>query len=149
VQFWSSGVTPSPEDRVVDRLAVDQVLASLKHTYRDAITALALADDYAKGAELLGLNYTAFTARLSIARRQILTLWHEGETPHRVRRTDRRVESHTGELATHCGNGHEWTPENTRWAQTMQRGKPKRRRFCRRCEHERAIRRRITQSEGA
>lgn len=131
--YWSSNVTHFPDDRIVEDIAVGQVLATLKPIYRAAVTALAVADDYVKAADLLGLKYSAFTARISVARRQLLALWHEGETPRPVR-TDRRVESHSATLATHCGNGHEWTPENTRAETKLVRGKPKHRRFCRECE---------------
>jgi hypothetical protein len=141
-KFWGSGVTPSHEDGIVERVAADQVLGTLTATYRDAITALALTDDYLKAANLLGINYSAFTVRIATARRRILALWHEGETPHRTRRTDRRVESHSATLATHCGRGHEWTPENTRIRHRMVRGNPKRDRTCRQCEHDRGAARR-------
>jgi hypothetical protein len=141
-QFWGARVTPSHEDRVVERIAADQVLATLTATYRDAITALALTEDYLKAANLLDINYTAFTMRIRTARQQILALWHEGETPHRTRRTDRRVESHSATLAAVCSNGHEWTPENTRTRHRMVRGNPKRERTCRQCEHDRGAARR-------
>jgi hypothetical protein len=141
VQFWSSPVVPSHEERIVERIAVHQVLGTLTDVYRDAITALAIGDDYMRAADLLGIKYPALTQRLITARRQLLALWHEGETPHRSKRVDRRVEAHGQQLATHCGNGHEWTPENTRIANAMLRGKPQRRRFCRECERARGRRR--------
>lgn len=146
VTYWGSTVTRSHEDGVVERAAVDQVLASLKPIYRDAITALALMEDYAKAAEMLGLRYSAFTVRISVARRQILALWHEHETPPATRHTDRRVGSRTTELATHCGNGHPWTAENTRMAHSMKNGKTRHRRFCRECERDRSVRRQLEAS---
>lgn len=141
VQFWGRMVDHFPEDRIIEGIAADQIVTTLSPTYWDALLALAVCDDYKAGAEHLGINYGAFVARVNTARKQVLALWHEGETPHRTRRTDRRVESHTAELATQCGAGHEWTPENTRWAQDMRKGKPRRRRFCRQCERDRSSRR--------
>lgn len=141
VQFWGSAVTPSPEESIVEHIAVRQVMAKLKPIDRDAVVALAVHDDYVRAADALGLNYTALTVRLSAARKRALGLWHEGETPYRPRRTDRRVESHITPLATLCGQGHEWTPENTRIRHRTMRGKPKRERVCRQCERERTMRR--------
>jgi hypothetical protein len=137
VKFWGSGVTPSHEDSIVERVAAEQIMPTLTDIYRDAVIALAVHDDYVLAADSLGLKYSALTARLSVARRQLLELWHEGETPHRTRRTDRRVESHSATLAAVCGRGHEWTPENTLTRHRMVRGAPKHERVCRQCEHDR------------
>ncbi|MEV8636555.1 hypothetical protein AB0395_33400 [Streptosporangium sp. NPDC051023] len=141
VAYWYSPVQPSHEERIVERLAVGQVLARLTPTYRDAVAALATADDYVKAAELLGIGYKALVARVGTARKTVLRLWHEGETPRRVRRTDRRVGVHGVELATHCPHGHEWTPENTQVRYRILRGKRHRSRVCRACQHERSVRR--------
>jgi hypothetical protein len=141
MRFWGSGVTSSHEDGVVERVAVGQVLRTLPDIYRDAIVALAVGDDYMRAAELLGISYKALVARIGVARRSLLELWHEGETPHRTKRVDRRVEVHGQELATQCGNGHDWTPENTRIRHRMVRGKPKRGRVCQACERARSRRR--------
>lgn len=142
-QFWGRMVEHFPEDRIIDSIAADQIVATLTPTYWDALLALAVCDDYKAGAEHLGISYVAFVARVNVARKRVLALWHEGETPHRTRRTDRRVESHSAELATHCGNGHEWTPENTREATDMRNGKVRKRRFCRACESVRSARRQV------
>lgn len=149
VAYWGSRVEPSHEDRIVEKIAADQVLATLGGPCRDAVVALAVHDDYLKAAESLGIRYTALTARMRTARAQFLGRWHEGETPHRPRRVDRRVESHSKESATHCGNGHEWTPENTRNATTMAQGKPKHRRFCRECERDRGRAKGAARLDGA
>jgi hypothetical protein len=141
VQFWHGQVTPSHEDKVVEKLAATQVFAVLRGPYRDAVLALAVHDDYRKAAEALGISDKALRFRLGRARRRFLIEWHEGETPRRSRRTDRRVEAHGKALATACGNGHPWTPENTRTEDRMVRGKPQHRRVCRACERDRAARR--------
>lgn len=135
--YWAARVEPSHEERIVERLAVEQVLAKVTGVYRDAVVALAVHDDYAAAANALGIKYTALTLRLTTARRTYLRHWHEGETPRRTARTDRRVESHGVELADHCGKGHEFTPENTYIRHRVLRGKPHRSRVCRACEHKR------------
>lgn len=137
VMFWGSAVTPSPEDWIVESAAVSQVIATLTPTYRDALVALAVHDDYMLGAASLGINYKAFVARIGVARKQVLTLWHQGETPRRQRRTDRRVEAHGRVLATHCAHGHEWTPENTLTRHRMRQGKRHTSRACRACDRAR------------
>lgn len=141
VQFWGPRVVASHEDRIVERLAAQQVMTRVTGAPREAVLALAACDDYPAAAEALGISYTALTVRLSTARRQFLGLWHEGETPHRPRRTDRRVEAHGKELDTHCGGGHEWSPENTRTSRVTVRGRVRTRRTCRACEHDRGQRR--------
>jgi hypothetical protein len=141
--YWADfAVTPSHENQVVESIAAGQVIAPLTPTYRDAIVALAVHDDYRLAAQALGLKDKAFQFRISAARRQILARWFEGETPHRPRRTDRRVGVHGKPPATCCSKGHEWTPENTYVRRRLLRGKPHTSRVCRACEHDRgAVRR--------
>lgn len=143
VRFWYSPVQPTHEEWIVERLAVEQVVDTLTPTYRAAIAALAVHSDYQAGADSLGISYKAFVARIGVARKQTHALWHEGETPRQVRTTDRRVEARGKELATHCEKGgHEWTPENTRIRQRIVRGKLRKERVCRACEHDRSAKRR-------
>lgn len=143
MQFWFPTVVRSHEDRIVERIAVHQVLAVLTPTYRDAVVALAAHDDYRRAAEGLNLQDSAFRQRMTTARRRVLAAWFEGETPQKIRTTDRRVEVHGKPLATHCEKGgHEWTPENTRIRQRIVRGKLRKDRVCRACEHDRSQARR-------
>lgn len=137
VQFWGSPVTPSPEEWVVERLAARQVMAVVSGIYADAITALAVHNDYQAAASALGISYSAFKERIIQARKRLHAAWLEGETPRRDRRTDRRVEAHGKELASHCRAGHEWTPENTYIRHRRLRGKPHKSRVCRACEADR------------
>ena len=146
-QFWYSPVQPSHEERIVERLAVEQVVDTLTDTYRDAIAALAVHGDYQLGADSLGIGYKAFVARIGVARKQTHALWHQGETPRKIRTTDRRVGVHGQQRATHCSNGHEWTPENTHLRHRILRGKRHTSRNCKACEHDRGIERRSARNK--
>jgi len=138
VQYWEDHkVAPSHEPKIVEGLAAHQVVETLTPVYRDALVALAVHGTYQDAAEALGISYVAFKARITTARKQILARWFEGETPRRTFHTDRRVGVAGKELATHCSNGHEWTPENTRIRRRTLRGKPHKSRACRACERDR------------
>lgn len=131
VQYWT--VLPAtPEEGLIERIAVAQVLGTLTGTYRDAIVALAVHGNYQAAADALGIQYKALVARIGTARKQIRTLWFAPETAPPIKGTDRRVGSYGKQLATHCREGHEWTPENTYW----RAGRNGRRnvRTCRACE---------------
>lgn len=100
--YWLSTVTQSPEDHIVERAALPQILATLPESQREAVAAFAAWDgDRPKAALALAINEKAFDRRLLMARRACLALWLEGETPRRVlkRHPDRR--NHRGELAPH------------------------------------------------
>ena len=141
VKFWYSPTAPSHEERIVERIAIEQVLGTLKPIYQDAVTSLAVHDDYRRAAEGLNLKDKAFRFRISTARKSVLALWFEGETPRKLRQTDRRVGVHGQELATHCSNDHEWTPENTYVRSRILRGKRHTSRVCKACEHDRSVER--------
>jgi DNA-directed RNA polymerase specialized sigma24 family protein len=130
-EFWWHG-TVQFEDQLVERLAVAPIIATLTDTERAAVIALAVHDDYLAAADALGLKMSTLTVRLSNARRRFCRRWFYPEAPPKVKGTDRRVEAHGKPPATHCGSGHEWTPENTRWRKS-QSG-----RTCRACERARA-----------
>lgn len=50
---------------------------------RDVLTALAVHDDVRDAAAALGMVHSSFRTYLSTARRAVLALWHDWETPHR------------------------------------------------------------------
>lgn len=87
----------SPEDGVVDRLALSQIWPRLSETHRMVLTAMAVHADNVTAAEAVGKTYATFNSHLRNARREFLTLWHEGELPSRVwgkadrRRSQRRT----------------------------------------------------------
>lgn len=90
--YWCLARTaPSPEDGVVERVALAQIWPRLTEGHRRALLALAAFDDYAEAAAALGLTYSAFRQAVGAARLRFLALWHEGETPSRVWGRDRRI----------------------------------------------------------
>lgn len=90
VKYWHRPPTVI-EPRIVERFTLAQIWPALTPRQQDAITALAVHDDYALAAEALGIKPHTFIARIGRARRQFLELWHEGEQPSRMWRATRRV----------------------------------------------------------
>lgn len=97
-RYWWTATTPtpSPERRVIERLAVRQILPRLSPRQREALTTLAALGDYRLAAHAMGVTFGTFTVTISAARRRFLELWHEGEMPSKQWRTDRRVRSRNG-----------------------------------------------------
>lgn len=84
-RYWDHGrVTPSPEDGVVDRLAVRQIWPYLSLTHRQILSALAVHGDFAAAAASLGKTERAYACALHRARREFYRLWHEHEAPPRM-----------------------------------------------------------------
>jgi DNA-directed RNA polymerase specialized sigma24 family protein len=112
VQYWY--VRPERADEgIVERAAVHQIMATIPELYREAVVALAVHDDYQVAAESLGIKYSAFTARMTVARRKFRMYWFAPETAPPIKGTDRRVRSYSTEPRTHCAKaGHELTPDN-------------------------------------
>jgi hypothetical protein len=102
--FWMehSAPTPSPERRIVERLALAQIMPLLTPRQRDVITALAAHGDYQLGADAIGLTRNAFVAIASDARSRFRAWWHEGEAPSGHWRRDIRRSS-TGAVAKKSG----------------------------------------------
>lgn len=84
-RYWSAAAShsPGPETAVTDRVALAQILPRLRPVNQQAIAALTDHDDYGLAAEALGISRRHFVGRISTARREFLSLWHEGETPSR------------------------------------------------------------------
>lgn len=95
-RYWNPTHAPSPESRVVEREALAQIWELLRPSEQRALNALAATGDYARAAEAAGVTGATFTVLISTGRRRFLAAWHEGETPSRVWRTDRRVSSRSG-----------------------------------------------------
>lgn len=138
--YWYQPPAEPWEDRVIERIAAEQIIAKVKPHELDAVLALAAHGDYQAAADALGLKYTALTVRLSGARKTFRQHWYAPEVAPRMKGTDRRVGSRTAELRTHCSKGHEFTPENTYWRAPRVPGRA-RSRYCKQCESERGQRR--------
>lgn len=82
-QYWELGrVTPSPEDAVVDRLALRQIWPRLALRHQRALYALAIhGGDHHAAAASLGQTLNSFRTYLKEGRRAYRALWHEHETP--------------------------------------------------------------------
>lgn len=129
-QYWFVPAS-DPEEAFVERLAVGQVLDTLKQIDRETILALAVHDDYRRAAESLGLKYATFTQRMSVARRAFRRQWFAPDPAPPIRGTDRRVEAYDKAPQTHCLRGHEMSGDNVRLRRD---GKG---RVCRACERDR------------
>ncbi|MET7867947.1 hypothetical protein [Micromonospora taraxaci] len=79
----------SPEDGVVDQVAVTQIWPTLTEGQRSALFALAVHGSYEAAANALGLSRAAFKQLVSTGRRRFLRRWHQGETPSRLWRATR------------------------------------------------------------
>lgn len=94
--YWrdQSGPTPPAEERIVERLALAQIWATLSPDEREALTVLAVTNSQRGGAEMLGVHYMTVGKWVRRGRTAFLALWHEGETPSRLWRRDRRERRH-------------------------------------------------------
>lgn len=147
VQYWY--VRPERTDDIItERTAVHQIMATIPELYREAVVALAVHGDYKTAADSIGIKYTTFTMRMTVARRRFRTHWFAPETAPPVKGTDRRVGSRNTELRTHCTADHELTPDNI-----YRRPNPKpghrSERTCKKCEQERSQRRVAARRQGA
>ncbi len=78
---WHARPTTSPEEVVVDQLALQQVWPLLTEREQHAVTALAALGSNRAAAAALGCTIAAFDNRMSRARRRLLAAWYEHETP--------------------------------------------------------------------
>lgn len=145
--YWYEPPAQPWEERIVERLAVEQILPTVRPRHVEALLSLAAHGDYAAAATGLGLRYSTLTMRLAQARKAFRAHWYAPDTAPATKGTDRRVGSYAKPLATHCSRGHEWTPENTRWDRGRTAASAKARR-CRACEADRGRTRRVVK-EGA
>lgn len=76
------GDTSGPQDRVVERVAVEEVRASLSPLNQRVLDALAACmGDLDAAAVVADLKSRKLRSQVLIARAAFLALWHEGETP--------------------------------------------------------------------
>ncbi|GAA0952454.1 hypothetical protein [Virgisporangium aurantiacum] len=90
--YWQAiaTATESYEDRIIDAIAVRQIISTLRYPHLQVIRALADYDDYTLAAESLGKARHGFVTTLCTARQLCLQLWHEHETPSRIWGHDHR-----------------------------------------------------------
>lgn len=88
VRYWESAARTPFEERVVERVALAQVWSSLTLSQQQAVMALALSEGYEQAVQQLGIRRGTFAARLHHGRQAFAELWHEHETPRRVRRNE-------------------------------------------------------------
>jgi hypothetical protein len=95
VRYWweQRGRTDDHAPAIIDRLALARIWPALRDTDRAALLALAAHGTAQAAADALGLQRHTYYLRLRKARQAALTLWHEGQTPPRLRR-DCRVGSY-------------------------------------------------------
>jgi DNA-binding protein Fis len=84
--YWreQTAPSPSPENHVVDILAVCQIWPKLTPRNKRVLRMLAVYGDYDSAARALGVSRDTYINKLSEARKQFLRLWHEGEPPSRI-----------------------------------------------------------------
>jgi hypothetical protein len=84
--FWwpYAGHAASHENGIVEVVAMFQILPRLKPVHRDVIVALATHGTYDKAAASLGKTRRTFVNYLWAARKEFLSLWHEGQRPSHI-----------------------------------------------------------------
>jgi hypothetical protein len=84
--YWDMRqVTPSPEDSVVDRIALRQIWPRLSRTDQRALYAHVIHHgDHHEAAASLGWTFETYRTYLKKARAAYRALWHEHETPSRT-----------------------------------------------------------------
>jgi hypothetical protein len=88
-RYWTPLPRDALEERIVEQLALTQIVPQLPPSQRDALDALAMTGDHARGARLAGMTDQQFRMALSRGRAKFKALWHEGETPSRLWMLDR------------------------------------------------------------
>lgn len=117
-----------PHYVVPPRLALREVWAALPERHQQTLLLHAALGNQQAEADHEGLSLSGIQHRILTARKAFYALWFDWE-PAPEPTFDRRS---TKPLPTHCGRGHEFTPENTRWRKaTSGRGK---KRACRACD---------------
>ena len=93
--WWSTARhSLSPEDLLVDPIALTQIWPRLAAKHRDALLALATHDDYEAAATALNKTIGRFRVLICEGRKEFFRLWHQGETPSRMWGSDIRKRKH-------------------------------------------------------
>jgi hypothetical protein len=124
VRYW----TPLPDrdfvDRLIEPLALAQILGALSPDLYQAVAAVAAYGSHKEAAFALGISGAALTRRLGAARREFIDLWMEPDSPG--------VVSSDPEFACRSGHSREQygrvTPAGNRWCLLCVRAKKRRQR---------------------
>lgn len=89
-RFWSLLHDRGHEDRVIDRVALWQIMAELSLIHRETLLVYAAhGNDLHRAAASLGIAASTFQVRVSRARRRFFKLWHQHEKPSTLWHQDR------------------------------------------------------------
>lgn len=135
VEWRPQTKVPSFEGRLVNRIAFRQVMQQMDPDHQQVLAVYALHRDTKAAARHLGISKSALCRRVSAARSAFFDAWFDWEPAPRVPRLDVSVS-----LSTHCGNGHEYTPENTGFCRRA-RNTARTKRYCKECERNQTQRR--------
>lgn len=91
VTYWLRPVEPTPEELVVDRLALAQILPALERRQIQALWALALHGTHQAACAALDLSLSAYEVRLRRARTAVRAAWFAPDPDPGHRGRDRRV----------------------------------------------------------
>ena len=112
-------------DRLIENLALPQVLSRLSPGEYEALAALAVHESQSRAAEAIGVHISTFETRLREARQHVKELWFEHETPRSARPHDPNYA---------CPRGHKRS-EHGRWRKKANNWD------CRECERARVLKR--------
>lgn len=95
--YWASQVMPigAPENSTVERVALWQIWSHLTDSDRRALLLLATTGTYEEASAAAGVSAKVFRLRVYRARKAFLALWHEHETPARIRKHAARRSAHS------------------------------------------------------
>lgn len=83
--YWAGHAsTPSPEDRVIDRVALAQIWPELSPMQTAALVAYAEHEDHTAAREAIGAAPSTYKTHLKRGRDHFLALWHENEIPSTI-----------------------------------------------------------------
>jgi len=87
-KYWAAHPTwqSTVEETVVDRIAKNQIVATLPSNELRALLARAAADNLDQAVEISGWSHTHFGRLIADARRRFHALWHQHESPPRMHR---------------------------------------------------------------
>ena len=126
--YWTPAASDPMDERIIERIALDEVFSSLSDDGQELLLTFVAHGDSHAAAEHMGITPIALMKRLRLVRESFFRKWFDWEVAPTLPPLPRT----RAELATHCGRGHEFTPESTGY----RRGKnttARKVRYCRAC----------------